>query len=77
MLCHVHVCFVADTQVDAAKVAAVKIGYPVMVRAAYALGGLGSGLCYDEATLVDTCTKVGHDLEHLLYDFLCGVKLAI
>ena len=32
---------------DALK-AAQKIGYPVMVRAAYALGGLGSGICKDE-----------------------------
>ena len=29
--------------------AARKIGYPVMVRSAYSLGGLGSGICKDEA----------------------------
>ena len=28
--------------------AARKIGYPVMIRSAYALGGLGSGICPDE-----------------------------
>ena len=28
--------------------AARRIGYPVMVRSAYALGGLGSGICADE-----------------------------
>ncbi len=28
--------------------AAQKIGYPVMIRSAYALGGLGSGVCRDE-----------------------------
>ncbi|GAB1603066.1 carbamoyl-phosphate synthase [ammonia], mitochondrial-like [Argonauta hians] len=31
--------------------AAETIGYPVMVRAAYALGGLGSGVCYDKQSL--------------------------
>lgn len=30
--------------------AARKIGYPVMIRSAYALGGLGSGVCKDEET---------------------------
>ena len=31
-----------------AKAAAEKIGFPVMIRSAYALGGLGSGICQDE-----------------------------
>ena len=31
-----------------------------MVRAAYALGGLGSGLCDNEAKLRDTVKKVGN-----------------
>ncbi|MFA6831983.1 MAG: carbamoyl-phosphate synthase (glutamine-hydrolyzing) large subunit [Bacteroidaceae bacterium] len=31
--------------IDAAKKAAEKLGYPVILRAAYALGGLGSGFC--------------------------------
>lgn len=38
--------------------AADKIGYPVMIRSAYALGGLGSGLCPDKETLTDLATKV-------------------
>lgn len=33
---------------DEALAAARKIGYPVMVRSAYSLGGLGSGICPDE-----------------------------
>ncbi|KAM4626770.1 carbamoyl-phosphate synthase [ammonia], mitochondrial [Discoglossus pictus] len=37
--------------------AADKIGYPVMIRSAYALGGLGSGLCPDKETLTDLGTK--------------------
>ena len=32
--------------------AAEKIGYPVMVRSAYALGGQGSGICPDEETFL-------------------------
>jgi carbamoylphosphate synthase large subunit len=43
--------------VDALK-AAEKIGYPVMLRSAYALGGLGSGLCGDRPKLEDTARKV-------------------
>ena len=31
--------------------AAEKIGYPVMIRSAYALGGMGSGICADEKEL--------------------------
>ncbi|CAJ0927167.1 unnamed protein product [Ranitomeya imitator] len=37
--------------------AADKIHYPVMIRSAYALGGLGSGLCPDKETLTDLATK--------------------
>ena len=33
------------------------IGFPVIVRAAYALGGLGSGFAEDEQQLVDLCNK--------------------
>ncbi|KAK4454336.1 protein pyrABCN [Podospora aff. communis PSN243] len=33
------------------------IGFPVIVRAAYALGGLGSGFANNEAELVDLCNK--------------------
>ncbi|CAL1141702.1 unnamed protein product [Cladocopium goreaui] len=39
-----------DSVPDAVK-AAEKIGYPVLVRAAYALGGLGSGFAYNEEDL--------------------------
>ncbi|XP_075685766.1 carbamoyl-phosphate synthase [ammonia], mitochondrial [Rhinoderma darwinii] len=37
--------------------AADKIAYPVMIRSAYALGGLGSGLCPNKETLIDLATK--------------------
>ncbi|KAK1219071.1 Carbamoyl-phosphate synthase [Marasmius sp. AFHP31] len=38
--------------------AAADIGYPVIARAAYALGGLGSGFAQDEAGLKPLCGKV-------------------
>ena len=33
--------------------AARRIGYPVMIRSAYALGGLGSGICPDEEAFIE------------------------
>ncbi|KAL8750230.1 MAG: hypothetical protein Q9184_006497, partial [Pyrenodesmia sp. 2 TL-2023] len=33
------------------------IGFPVIVRAAYALGGLGSGFAHDEQQLTELCNK--------------------
>ncbi|KAJ2783516.1 carbamoyl-phosphate synthase (glutamine-hydrolyzing) cpa2 [Coemansia javaensis] len=41
----------AVSTVDDALAAAAAIGYPVIVRSAYALGGLGSGFAADEAEL--------------------------
>jgi len=41
----------AVTTLVAAKAAAQQIGYPVIVRAAYALGGLGSGFASSDAEL--------------------------
>ncbi len=38
----------ACESLEDALAAAQKIGYPVMIRSAYALGGLGSGVCRDE-----------------------------
>ena len=35
---------------EAALDAAHRIGFPIMIRSAYALGGLGSGICPDEKT---------------------------
>ena len=43
----------ACTSVDAALKAAVKIGYPVLVRAAFALGGKGSGFAANEEELTE------------------------
>ena len=40
----------AVESMDAALKAAHEIGFPIMIRSAYALGGLGSGICPDETT---------------------------
>ena len=45
------------TTVEASVIAATKIGYPVIVRAAFALGGLGSGFASNEQELVELVTK--------------------
>lgn len=36
-----------------ALTAARRIGYPIMIRSAYALGGLGSGICPNEETFIE------------------------
>ena len=38
---------------DDALAAAHRIGFPVMIRSAYALSGLGSGICPDEARFIE------------------------
>ena len=43
--------------VQGACKAAARLGYPVIVRAAYALGGLGSGFCDNEEELVSLTEK--------------------
>ena len=47
----------AVSTVDDALRAARELGYPVIVRAAYALGGLGSGFCDNEEELVALTEK--------------------
>lgn len=47
----------ACSTVEEAVNAANAIGYPLIVRAAYALGGLGSGFADNEAELVALCQK--------------------
>jgi len=47
----------ACENVEEARRAASTLGYPVIVRAAYALGGLGSGFADDEAELNKLCEK--------------------
>ncbi|MDR3302404.1 MAG: carbamoyl-phosphate synthase large subunit [Spirochaetaceae bacterium] len=47
----------ACTDIDSAAAAAETIGYPVMVRVAYALGGSGSGICKNEAEIRERCVR--------------------
>ncbi len=43
----------ACESLEDALAAAHKIGFPVMIRSAYALGGLGSGICKDEKQFLE------------------------
>src|SRR5438067_755015 len=54
---------------------AAGIGYPVMARVAYALGGLGSGCCVDEAQLRARVEKaLAHSPQVLIEEYLVGWK---
>ena len=57
----------ATTVQEAIKVANT-IGYPVLVRAAFALGGLGSGFCQDEHELVSLLEKTFTKTSQVLID---------
>ena len=48
---------IAVTTVAAAEEAAQTLGYPIMVRAAYALGGLNSGVAYTHAEFLKRVTS--------------------
>ena len=43
----------ACESIEDAVEAARRIGYPIMIRSAYALGGLGSGVCQDEKSFIE------------------------
>ncbi|MCH5306102.1 MAG: carbamoyl-phosphate synthase (glutamine-hydrolyzing) large subunit [Rikenella sp.] len=47
----------AVTTVEDAKRVAGELGYPVIIRAAYTLGGLGSGFCDNDAELEQLASK--------------------
>lgn len=47
----------AVENLEDARRAAADLGYPIIIRAAYALGGLGSGFCDNEAELDELCAK--------------------
>lgn len=55
--------------------AANNIGYPCMARIAYALGGLGSGICRNEDNLKDLVSKAfAHTEQILIEEYLEGWK---
>ena len=65
----------AVTNLLEAKHAAIEIGYPIMVRIAFALGGLGSGMCRDEQELEDRVVKaLAHSSQVLIEEYLNGWK---
>ena len=60
---------------DGAVEAAKKIGYPVMIRVAYALGGAGSGMCRNETELRRKCDRAfAHTPQVLVEEWLGGWK---
>jgi carbamoyl-phosphate synthase large subunit len=61
------------TSVEAAVAAATRIGYPVLVRPSYVLGGRAMEIVYDEATLRDyfaRAVRVSEDRPVLIDSFL-------
>ena len=65
----------AVDSVDEALAAAERIGYPVMLRIAYALGGLGSGVCREPATLRERASAAfSHAPQILIEEYLTGWK---
>ena len=65
----------AVTSVKDALVVAEKIGYPVMCRVAYALGGLGSGVAYNKKQLVEITKKAfSFTKQILIEEYLGGWK---
>lgn len=66
---------VAVISIDEAKMAALRIGYPVMIRSAYALGGLGSGVVYNEKELTQLVLKAfAHTRQILIEEYLQNWK---
>ncbi len=63
------------TSVEEAVAAAEKIGFPVMVRIAFALGGLGSGICRNVGELSQKAEKAfNHTSQILVEENLWGWK---
>ncbi|MBW2278075.1 MAG: carbamoyl-phosphate synthase (glutamine-hydrolyzing) large subunit, partial [Deltaproteobacteria bacterium] len=65
----------STTSIEEAAQAATEIGYPCMVRVAYALGGLGSGICRDEQALRELAQRAfAHTEQLLVEEYLTGWK---
>ncbi|MEA2078141.1 MAG: carbamoyl-phosphate synthase (glutamine-hydrolyzing) large subunit [Candidatus Marinimicrobia bacterium] len=61
--------------VEEAHAFAEEIGYPVMLRIAYALGGLGSGVCRNKKQLIDRAGKAfSYTTQILIEEWLGGWK---
>lgn len=65
----------AAASVEEALVAARKIGYPVMMRSGFSLGGLGSGKIENEAELTERARQALHGAPQILIEeYLLGWK---
>ncbi len=65
----------AVTSTEEAVQVAKRIGFPVMVRVAYALGGLGSGVCVDEESLRERTSRAfAFTPQVLIEEYLNGWK---
>ncbi|MCK5739824.1 ATP-grasp domain-containing protein, partial [bacterium] len=62
----------AVENVEDALVEAAKIGYPIMVRIAYALGGLGSGVCENETALRERAQQAFSYTSQILVEAYLG-----
>ncbi len=63
---------IATKTVEEARGAAKKIGFPVMVRVAYALGGKGSGICKNEKELIARCKEAFSSAPQVLVEEWLG-----
>jgi carbamoyl-phosphate synthase large subunit len=65
----------AATSIEAAITIAGEIGFPVMLRVAYALGGLGSGVCRSLEEVRERAAKaLAHSGQVLVEEYLAGWK---
>lgn len=65
----------AVESIEEAKVAAANLGYPIIIRAAYTLGGQGSGFCTNEDELVKLASKaLSYSPQILIEESLKGWK---
>jgi carbamoyl-phosphate synthase large subunit len=65
----------AVSSVEDALKAARRIGFPVMMRVAYALGGLSSGICTDERSVVERAkVALVQSPQLLIEEYLAGWK---
>ncbi len=65
----------AATSIEQAVEIANELGYPVMARVAFTLGGMGSGICVDEAQLRERAHKaLAHGPQVLVEEYLKGWK---
>lgn len=66
---------IAATSVEDAIKAADKLGYPIIIRAAFTLGGQGSGFCFNKEELVDLASSgLSYTNQILIEESLKGWK---